>query len=198
MRFLVNYTRAIDKMSEWLGEFSKYIVMILIVVGFSNVVLRYAGRMLSMRLTNNSLIELQWYLYSLVFIFCFSYILKHNINVRVDFWFANQSPRRKAMIDLVGHLSALIPFCLLALYVTWGPVLRSWGQLPDGSFDLSRWEVSPDPNGLPRAPIKSMILVAFGTLLLQAIAEVIKLIGILRGQEALFEREELASPLRIE
>ncbi len=67
----------------------------------------------------------------------------------------------------------------MGIYVTISPVLYSWGRLPDGSWGT--WEISPDPNGLPRAPIKTMIIVAFVTLLLQAIAQLIKYIAVLSG-----------------
>ncbi len=197
-RFLLLYTRTVDRLSEALGTISLYFVILTVSIGFTNVVLRYFGRFVQVRLTSNLFIELQWYLYTLVFFFGFPYILKNNINVRVDFWYGQQSYQRKAWVDLIGHLIALVPFCLIALYVTWGPVLSSWGLRPDGSWGT--WEMSPDPSGLPRAPIKSMILVAFFTLLLQAIVEVIRLVATLRGDhdlapEGLLEAE---APLRIE
>lgn len=107
----------------------------------------------------------------------FAYILKHNLNVRVDFWYANWPPRRRALIDFAGTLLFLIPFCILAIVVTINPVLFSWGRLPNGNWGT--WEVSPDPDGLPRAPIKSMIIVAFVLLLLQAISQAIKYFAII-------------------
>ena len=66
---------------------------------------------------------------------------------------------------------------MLGIYVTLNPVLASWGRLPNGSWGT--WEISPDPDGLPRAPIKSMIIVAFVLLLAQAISQVIKYIAVL-------------------
>lgn len=196
MESLKKVVAVIEKITEGFGWLSQMIVPLTILVGFGNVVLRYLGEGLGMKLTSNRIIELQWYLYTLIFFFGFAYILKHNINVRVDFWYANQSPKTKAWIDIIGHLLALLPFCVLALYVTYSPVLSSWGLRPDGSWGT--WEVSPDPDGLPRAPIKSMILVAFGLLLLQGIAEMIKLIAIVRGREDLFRLQEADAPLRIE
>lgn len=196
MELLAKYTKAIDRVSEFFGAVSMYLVIVTFVVGFLNVVLRYTGQIIGRRLVSNVFIELQWYLYSLVFFLSFAYILKNGINVRVDFWFAEQNKKLKAKIDLVGHLIALIPFCILALWATWGPVLRSWGLRPNGEWGT--WEVSPDPNGLPRAPIKSMIVVAFALLLLQAIAEVIKLIAILRDQEHLVQTVDIDAPIRIE
>lgn len=198
MRLIKKYVQIVENFTEVLGTLSMYLVIITVVIGFANVVLRYFGRFVGTRLTSNLFIELQWYLYSLIFFFGFAYILKHNINVRVDFWYANQSPKRRAMIDFVGHLIALIPFCLLGLYVTVNPVLSSWGLRPNGTWGT--WELSPDPSGLPRAPIKTMILVAFFTLLLQASVEMIRLIAILRDVDELKPKAmvETEAPIRIE
>lgn len=197
-RILVQYMRLVDKLSDSLGAISMYLVIITVAIGFANVVLRYVGRFIGQRLSSNFFIELQWYLYSLIFLFGFAYILKHNINVRVDFWYANQSPKRKAMIDFIGHLLALIPFCILGLVVSFNPVLISWGRRPGGEWGT--WELSPDPSGLPRAPIKTMILVGFFMLLLQGTVEMIRLWAIMRDIDELkpTEIEELEAPLRIE
>ena len=113
MRAAFAYQRFADRFSEWMGAISKYMVMITVLVGFMNVLLRYTGERIGIQLTNNGLLEAQWYLYSLIFLFGFGYILKHGVNVRVDFWFANQTKRRKAWIDFVGHLIALVPFCII-------------------------------------------------------------------------------------
>ncbi len=86
------------------------------------------------------------------------------------------SPKRRALVDLIGHLF-FIAFCILGIAMTYGPVTRSWGLLRDGSWGT--WEMSPDPDGLPRAPIKSMIIVSFVLLLLQTISEIIKYIAVL-------------------
>ena len=184
------YIHRVEQLTEFFGEIAKYIVMITIVVGFSNVVLRYTGERLGVKLVNNAIIETQWYLYTLIFLFGFAYILKNQINVRVDFWFAEQSKERKAIIDLIGHFFALIPYCVLALMVTWPAVMTSWAQ----------WEMSPDPDGLARAPLKAMVIVAFGSLLLQAMAEIIKLFATLRSQEETFgiETADADAPIRIE
>lgn len=196
MRALLKFSQIVGDMSQRLGTVSMYLVIVTFVVGFLNVVLRYVGRFIGVRLTSNLFIELQWYLYSLIFFFGFAYILKNNLNVRVDFWYTKQSRKRQATIDFVGHLVSLIPFCIIGIMVTVNPVLRSWGLLPDGTWGT--WELSPDPSGLPRAPIKTMIIFAFVTLLIQGIAELIKLIAILRGQEELVEAFHQDTPLRIE
>jgi TRAP-type mannitol/chloroaromatic compound transport system permease small subunit len=154
--------------------------MLTIAIGFYNVIARYLGRFIGVKLTSNLFIELQWYLFSLTFLLGFSYVLKHGLNVRVDFLYTNWSAKTKAWVDLIGHTLFLTIFCIIGLYVTTHPVLQSWGQLPDGTFGT--WELSPDPDGLPRAPIKSIMLVAFGMLFLQTISEIIKNIAIIKGE----------------
>ncbi len=179
MNFLLKLSKWIDVVTEISGTIARYLVLVIVALGFLNVVARYSGRFIGARLTSNAWLEIQWYLYSVMFFLGFGYILKHNVNVRVDFLYANWSARRRAWVDLLGTLFFLIPFCFLGIYVTLNPVLLSWGRLADGTFGT--WEISPDPDGLPRAPIKSMIIVAFVLLLLAAISHAIKCAAILTG-----------------
>ena len=188
MRAAFAYQRFADRFSEWMGAISKYMVMITVLVGFMNVLLRYTGERIGIQLTNNGLLEAQWYLYSLIFLFGFGYILKHGVNVRVDFWFANQTKRVKAWIDFVGHLVALLPFCIIGIWISIPQIQTSWRLN----------EQSPDPSGLPRAPIKTMILVGLVLLLIQAIAEVVKLVATLRGVADDLAVLESDKPVRIE
>jgi TRAP-type mannitol/chloroaromatic compound transport system permease small subunit len=170
------------------------LVIAIVVIGFYNVAARYLGYYIGAQLASNLWIELQWYLYSMTFFLGFPYILKHGINVRVDFIYARWPKKRQAMLDFWGHLLFLVPYCIIGIWVTVNPVLVSWGRLPNGTW--GRWEISPDPNGLARAPIKTMIIIAFIFLLLQTISELIKLWAVIRGHEELVAVTE--APLRIE
>lgn len=179
MRALLRLSTLIDSLTERLGSLNIFIVLLTIAIGAINPISRYIGGYLGVKLTSNALLELQWYLYSIIFFLGFAYVLKHGINVRVDFLYTNWSPKTRAWVDLIGTVLFLIPFCLLGLYVTWNPVLISWGRLPNGTF--GNWELSPDPEGLPRAPIKSFILVSFSLLLLQAVSQAIKYLAVIIG-----------------
>lgn len=218
MRILAKLSKSIDAISEYLGKLSQYVVLITVFLGFLNVVLRYVGQLTGNKLTNNSIIEMQWYLYTLIFLLGFGYILKNQINVRVDFWFAEQDKKLRAWIDIIGNVLALFPFCVLALWVTWKPVMSSWGLSGSGKWCFADdggafWtyfidvfnfagrycgEISADPNGLNRAPIKTMVLVAFTVLLLQAFSEMFKLFAVLRDQEAMFDVIDIDAPTRVE
>jgi len=170
MRALLRVSRAIDSITDRLGILIGVVVALLILVGVYNVVTRYTGYFLRRAIASNALLDLQWQLFSLLFFLGFSYILRRNENVRVDFLYSKWSPRRQALVNLLGHLAFLIPFCIIGLVVTWQPVRFAW---------MIR-ESSPDPGGLPRYPIKTMILIGFGWLLIQAISECIKHAAVLR------------------
>ena len=190
LRVLLRVSGLIDSLSERVGGVSVYLVIITVAVGFYNVLVRYMGQYIGVQLSSNLFIEMQWYLYSLVFFLGFAYILKNGINVRVDFIYANWNRKRQAMLDFWGHLFLLVPYCVIGIWVTVNPVITSWRQ----------WEMSPDPDGLPRAPLKTMIIVAFVLLLLQAISELIKLYAVLRGAKMKrpMELTEHQEALRIE
>ncbi len=169
---LLKVSATIDALIKPLGTVVSWLVLVTVATGFYNVIARYIGRFVGMQLSSNRLIELQWYLFSITFLLSFPYILQQGANVRVDFLDIRWSERRKAMIGFWGTVLFLIPFCLLGLWVTLNPVLQSWGLLPDGTWGT--WEISSDANGLPRAPIKTMVLVAFVLLLAQGVSQAIK------------------------
>jgi TRAP-type mannitol/chloroaromatic compound transport system permease small subunit len=179
IRALLQVSRFIDRLIDLIGNLSNWLVILTVAIGFYNVLARYVGRFIGVKLSSNVFIELQWYLFSLIFFLGFAYILKQGTNVRVDFLYSNWSEKRRAWVDVLGHVLFLIPFCLIGIYVTFNPVLLSWGRLPSG--DWGPWEVSPDADGLPRAPIKTMIIVAFVLLLLQSLSQIIKQVAVLTG-----------------
>lgn len=179
IRRLLRLSQIIDRITEVIGGLSSWMVLLTVAVGFYNVIARHIGRWIGVKLSSNGLIELQWYLFSILFFLGFAYILKHAANVRVDFLYTTWSPQRQALVDFLGTVFFLIPFCVLGIWVSVGPVLQSWGQLPDGTWGT--WEVSSDADGLPRAPIKTMIIVSFVLLLAQAISQAIKYLAILKG-----------------
>lgn len=188
-RAAISYQGWADRFAEITGKIAQWMVIPTVAVGFVNVVLRYTGQFLEQRLTNNAILELQWYMYSTIFLFGFAYVLKHQINVRVDFWFANQPVTRKAWIDFVGHWIALVPFTIIGM----------WVSFPQAWQSIKVWEQSPDADGLPRGPIKALLAIAFLLLFLQAIAEQIKLYAVITRRGHMVQIEEGAEqPIRIE
>lgn len=173
MRFWLGLARRIDRINERVGRTSSWLVLLMVLVGAYNAIVRYAGRFWGLNLSSNVYIELQWYLFSLVFLLGAGYALKHRAHVRVDVVLARLSPRRRAWVDLVGTLVFLVPVCVVMLVVSWPSIVNSWSIL----------EMSPDPGGLPRYPIKTVLLVAFALLLMQGVAEAIRSVALLRGHD---------------
>ena len=171
MKALTAISRGIDALNERVGQLVGFLVLAMVSLGAFNSLARYLGRFTETQLSSNAFLEGQWYLFSLLFLLGAGYTLKRNEHVRVDVFYGRLSGRNKAWIDLVGGLLFLLPFCVFALWVSFGTVANSW----------SVWELSPDPGGLPRWPIKSMILVSFVLLFLQGISEIIKRVQFLRS-----------------
>lgn len=169
MQVLLRIARWIDRLSEWLGWLTFGLTLVMVAVGAYNAITRYLGRFIGVNLSSNLYIEVQWYLFSLIFLLGAAYVLKRNAHVRVDILYDRLSIKGKAWIDLFGSSLLLLPMCGLVLVSSYPAVINSWQVL----------EMSSDPSGLPRYPLKTMILVAFTLLALQGISEVIKNIAIL-------------------
>ena len=187
-RLLLAYQRWSDRLSELTGKIAAWIVIPTVIVGFINVLLRYTGQNIGRRLTSNAIIEAQLWLYAAIFLIGFGYVLKHQINVRVDFWYAHQPVSRKAWIDFVGNWIGLVPFCLIGI----------WVSFPQAWQSIRIWEQSADADGLPQGPIKALLALSFLLLLIQAVAEQIRLYAVITGRGHLVVIEDHEEPLRIE
>ena len=178
MQFWLRLASGIDRLSEWTGRIIYWLTLLMVLVGGFNAIVRYLDRSTGLGLSSNMYLELQWYLFSIIFLIGAAYTLKHNAHVRVDVLYGRLSRKGKAWINLLGTLLFLIPFCVLMLWVSWPEVVTSWAER----------EQSPDPGGLPRYPIKTVIPVAFVLVLLQGLALLVRQVAILRG--ALSEDQE--------
>ena len=178
MQKLLNIAKIIDNINEWIGRLTYWLVLLMILVGVWNVIGGYLGVLIGQNLTSNALNEVQWYLFALVFLLGTAYTLKHDEHVRVDVFYKDWSPKRKALANFIGIFIFLIPFCLIVIYYSWGYIINSWKIL----------EMSRNPGGLPRYPIKSMIIVSYILLMFQGLAEAIKNWAIFTGQ--LISQEE--------
>ncbi len=164
MQTLLRLAEGIEKFIDRLGRWTAWLVLGMLAIGVWNVLGRYGGRLLGQNLTSNSLLEMQWYLFDLLFLLGAAYALQQDDHVRVDIIYKSLSPKWRAFVNLLGTLFFLFPFSALVIYYSWGSILNSW-QI---------WEMSPDPGGLPRYPIKSLIIVSFVLLIIQGFADLIK------------------------
>lgn len=169
--FWLRVSRAIDRFNEVIGSLIRWITVAMVVIGAFNALARYLTRLTGVALSSNAYIDLQWYLFSLLFLLGAGYGLRVDIHVRVDAVYALLTPRARAWIDLLGTVLFLLPFCTLMLGVALPAVRNSW---------VVR-EMSPDPGGLPRYPIKTVILISFTLLFIQGVSQLIKHVALLRG-----------------
>jgi TRAP-type mannitol/chloroaromatic compound transport system permease small subunit len=142
--------------NEWIGRKVAWMNTLLILIICFDVIRRYVFNISSVMM-----IEIEWYIFSLIFLLAAGFALKHNKHVRVDLFYSRFSMKGKAWVNLLGCLFFLIPFCVILIKASWPYV--------SASYRLR--EISPDPGGLPaRYLIKAAIPLGFFFLLLQALA----------------------------
>ena len=114
MKSLLALSAWIDRMSERVGHAIYWLVLVAVVISATNAVVRKAFNW-----SSNSLLEIQWYLFSMIFLFCAGYTLKHNEHVRIDIITGRMSARTRAMIDIFGTLFFLLPMAILIMWLSW-------------------------------------------------------------------------------
>ena len=182
MTFLLGMTRGIDAGTRALGVVAWWSSLAMVLIGAENVIARYGynliydtlGEGVARALSNNTYFELQSLLYNVVFLIGAAYVLQVDGHVRVDIIFSQLSARRRAWIDILGTLFFLWPFAILTVHFSQRYVASSW----------SAQEFSPNAGGLPRYPIKTLIVVAFALLMVQGLSQIIKHAAFLRGHPA--------------
>lgn len=172
MKPLFALARAIDALNERVGRAAMWLVLLATLISAGNAVMRYG-----FDLSSNAWLEIQWYLFALIFLLGAGYTLKHDGHVRIDILYGRFSPRMRAWVDLIGGLVFLLPLCGLLVWMGWDGFMASWAVN----------EGSPDAGGLSRWPIKLAIPLGFTLLLLQGVAEIIKRAAFLGGHAALVE-----------
>ena len=169
LRILKTSLSAVEKFTEVTGRFISWATVTMVILVVLVVITRYF-----LGLGSIALQESVTYLHCLVFMMGFAFTLKHDGHVRVDFFYRGFSPRLKAIVNLIGGLLFLIPFCLLIFFISWDYVLASW---------VIR-ETSAENNGLPFIYLlKTQMLLMPATLLLQGIAEILRSGLILSGAD---------------
>jgi len=169
LRTLKTSLSAVEKFTEVTGRFISWATVTMVILVVLVVITRYF-----LGLGSIALQESVTYLHCLVFMMGFAFTLKHDGHVRVDIFYRGFSPRFKAIVNLIGGLLFLIPFCLLIFFISWDYVLASW---------VIR-ETSAENNGLPFIYLlKTLMLLMPVTLLLQGIAEILRSGLILSGAD---------------
>jgi TRAP-type mannitol/chloroaromatic compound transport system permease small subunit len=166
VRALLKLSGVIDAINTQIGKWVAWAILAAVVVSAVNATVRKV-----FDLSSNSWLELQWVLFSAVFLLCASWTLRDNEHIRIDI-VNNQLPRGlRNTIELVGHAFFLLPLTIVIL-LTGIPFFTE-------SFFMN--EQSASAGGLPQWPAKSLIMIGFAMLLAQCISELIKRVAIIQG-----------------
>ena len=170
MKFLLHIAAAIDALNTLIGRWMTWLILLCTLTSATAATLRYAFDWGS-----NALLEAQWFMFGLVFLFCSAWTLLEGGHVRIDVVSSRLSSVTRIWIDILGTLLFLLPVCLLIMVNSWNYFLLSFHTR----------EASPDPGGLIWWPLKLAIPVAFALLSLQGLSEIIKNIAALTGDRPL-------------
>jgi len=165
LKALLPVTRGIDAVTTWIGKRVAWLILAAVMVSALNATVRKV-----FDTSSNSWLELQWVLFSMVFLLCASWTLLDNEHIRIDI-VNNMLPKRlRDTIDAVGHMFFLLPLTIIMI-ITGIPFFYR-------SIEIN--EQSGNAGGLPQWPAKSLIMIGFAMLLIQGVSELIKRIAVMR------------------
>jgi TRAP-type mannitol/chloroaromatic compound transport system permease small subunit len=166
MKYLLKLSGLIDALNERVGRAIMWLILAAVLLSAGNAIARKAFHMGSSAFT-----EMQWYLYSGVFLLGAGYAFLKNVHVRIDFVSGRLSARGRSWIDIVGIIVFLAPFCWMLIQMSWPLFVKAWHS----------GEMSQNAGGLIRWPVYLLLPVGLVLLLMQSVSELIKRIAFLRG-----------------
>jgi len=166
MKALLAFSRGVDALNERVGRLVLWLVLVMVLVSSGNAISRYL-----FSASSNAFLELQWYLFAVVFLLCSGYTLRHNEHIRIDVVSSHLSQRTRIWIDIFGTLFFLLPMSITILWLSWPVFVNAWVS----------GEMSSNAGGLIRWPARLVVPAGFLLLTLQGVSELIKRIAFLRG-----------------
>lgn len=159
----------LDWLGEKIGAFVSWVAALLAIVIGLDVIIRYV-----FQFTYVWIIEVEIYLFGMMFLLASGYTFKYGKHVRVDVFYNKLSEKGKAWIDLIGGAFLLIPWCYVVIVSSWYYGLSSF-MIREGS---------PQPGGLPGLYVlKFCITIGFIFLLLQGISQMLKSVQIIINKD---------------
>lgn len=163
---LLSLSRMVDEASRYLGKRIAWLIPAAVLVSATNAAVRKI-----FDTSSNSWLELQWVLFSIVFLLCAAWTLLDDEHIRIDILNSRLPKRVRDSIDIIGHALFLIPLAVIMI-ITGVPFFLRSAEIN---------EQSGNAGGLPQWPAKSLIMIAFALLLLQGLSELIKRVAVMRG-----------------
>jgi TRAP-type mannitol/chloroaromatic compound transport system permease small subunit len=166
LRALLPVSGAIDAINTRIGRWLSWLILAAVLVSSVNATVRKV-----LDTSSNAWLELQWVLFSIVFLLCSPWTLIQNEHIRIDI-VNNLLPKRvRDLIDVIGHAFFLLPLTIIMIVTGIPFFLKSW-RIGEQSFSAG---------GLPQWPAKSLVMIGFALLFFQAISELIKRVAVMRG-----------------
>lgn len=166
---LLGLSRAIDRLNEFIGRYVAWLVVLAVTISAGNAIVRKV-----FDTSSNAWLEMQWWLFGMVFLLCAPWTLMSNEHIRIDIVNALLPNWMKHAIEVIGHTLFLAPVALVMLYTSWPFFMTSFLQN----------EQSTNAGGLAQWPAKFLVPLGFALLLIQGISELIKRIAIIKGDLA--------------
>ncbi|MCB1887533.1 MAG: TRAP transporter small permease subunit [Rhodocyclaceae bacterium] len=164
---LLKFAHGIDWVNDKIGRVTIWLVLVASVISAGNAFSRYG-----FNLSSNAMLEVQWYLFSAVFLLCSGYTFLRNEHVRIDLVSNRLSAKSRNWVDIVGIVLFLLPVCYMIVTMSWPSFVESY--VND--------EQSSNAGGLVRWPVRILIPIGFTLLGLQALSELIKRVAFVTGQ----------------
>ena len=166
LKALLPATRFIDGVNTFIGKRLSWLIIGAVLVSAVNATVRKL-----FDTSSNAFLELQWVLFSIVFLLCSPWTLLANEHIRIDI-VNNMLPQRaRNIIDVIGHAFFLLPLTIVMMLTSVPFFLVSYGQN----------EQSLNAGGLPQWPSKGLIMISFALLFFQGLSELIKRLAVMRG-----------------
>ena len=166
MQPLLHLAKAIDELNRRFGQVAAWLVLLAALISAGNAASRYL-----FNASSNAWLEIQWYMFSGIFLLGAAYTLSQNEHVRVDIVYGNVSDRARLWIDVFGLVFFLLPAMVILAWMGWPFFLDAY----------LRNETSSNAGGLLRWPVKLLLPLGCGLVALQGVSELIKRIAALRG-----------------
>ena len=166
MNALLKLSQLIDSITEFVGKSIIWVVLVVTLISTGNALMRY-----TINYSSNAFLEIQWYLFAVIFLFGAGYTLKKNEHVRIDLISGKFSKRGQAWIDVFGIIFFLMPMAIAIMWMSWPVFLLAFKNN----------EMSSNAGGLILWPARLMVPVGFFLLVMQGFSELIKRLGFLQG-----------------
>jgi TRAP-type mannitol/chloroaromatic compound transport system permease small subunit len=166
MQALLKLARMIDAINERIGKIIVWLVLVSVLISAGNAVMRKA-----FDISSNAFLEIQWYLFSAIFLLGASWTLLRNEHIRIDVLSSHLSSRAQNWIDVFGIVFFLLPMAVIIMWLSW----------PVFTLAYTSGEMSSNPGGLIRWPVRLLVPVGFFLLVLQGLSELIKRVAYLLG-----------------